>query len=738
MRPSTLLARLAWLLTLLVTLASSLTPAQAAPAPASSAQPSVSHQLFLPLVANQSGGGASSDALIDAAQSRGEIDSETALIYHVYASFGDPRLPAQFRGTPGAPSDRELAGELAERFAQLSPQTQAILQPFLIPPYYAGSWWDLRQNKAALAGSSIGTAQLRCGQNGHSSDPLLNQWHYADSAGGMVRVWWQARYSEDEAKARNYAAIVDGFWLKLTALMHRQPLSDEGADTPCRGGDNRLDISLVDLTNNGETYPYDVYMRSATPSYILLKREAKIGTLIHELMHSFQFAYDVAGSPAEYDWWREATATWAVHYVEPALNYEHGYAPYMQRVPEKPLETYSLKDGDPNNAHQYGAYLLPFFYQLRTGQPDLVRSSWERFEHDTNSLSAINGLLDGGFKKQWAEFTLRNINTPPVNDYQKADGLNAIATPKISQIVSLGGQPSADFTLDGDVAHLAAHSFRFFFNDMSVRSLAFENPFANGSYPTAQVRAIYRTVGGQYQTADWTNTQWATLCRDMRSERVSELTIVISNSEWQNRSHTLKPATAPKLHATNVGCRGWAVDAEFTAVNKGPTWEKTNTVKTKAVLERYVPSNGPFQVEFYRVASGTASWTHTGYIGLCSGSGSGSYDVRNPDVEYAMIAEPYNITYLPPFSTGSRKYMATGSRSGRDPLETVVYNCPNSTFEENPYISLWLQTDKDGIMQHPIKGDGTTIEDSLSWTDYPQVGTVTQTWKWKMTALPPE
>lgn len=737
MRPSTLLARLAWLLTLLVPLAASLALAQAAPAP-SPAAAGAPHQLFLPMIANQSGGGASSDALIDAAQSRGEIDAETALIYHVYVSFGDPRLPAKFHGDPSAPSDRELVGELAARFAQLSPQAQATLEPFLIPPYHVGSWWDLRQQKAAFAGSSIGTAQLRCGQNGNSSDPPLNQWHYVDSAGGLVRVWWQARYSEDEAKARNYATAVDGFWLKLAALMHREPISDDGADIPCRGGDNRLDISLVDLTNNGETYPYDIFMHSATPSYILLRRGSNIGTLIHELMHSFQFAYDVAGSPSEYDWWREATATWAIHYVEPGLNYEQAYALAMQRVPEAPLETYSLKDDDPNRAHQYGAYLLPFFYQLRTGQPDLVRASWERFEQDTNSLSAINALLDGGFKKQWPEFTLRNINNPPVDDYKQADGLNAIAKPKINQIVSLGGQPSADFTLDGDVAHLAAHSFRFSFNDMSVRSLAFENPFVNGSYPTAQVRAIYRTVGGQYQTADWTDKQWATLCRDMRGERISELTIVISNSEWQDRSHTLKPASAPKLHATNVGCRGWTVNAEFTAVYKGPTWEKTNTVKTTAVLERYMPSNGPFQVEFYKVASGTASWTHTGHIGNCSGSGSGTYDVRNPDVEYELLVETYNVTYMPPFNTGSRKYMATAARSRRDPLETIVYKCPNSTFEENPYISMWLVTDKDGILQHAIKGDGTTIEDSLSWTDHPQVGTLTQTWKWKMTALPPE
>ena len=40
----------------------------------------------------------SSEELIDRALASGAIDTETALIYKVYAAFGDARLPSQYRG----------------------------------------------------------------------------------------------------------------------------------------------------------------------------------------------------------------------------------------------------------------------------------------------------------------------------------------------------------------------------------------------------------------------------------------------------------------------------------------------------------------------------------------------------------------------------------------------------------------------------------------------------------------
>ena len=75
-------------------------------------------------------GGPSSEALINAARQRGELNDETALLYKVYASFADPRLPTQFLGDDtNAPASVALR-EVKAFTGTLSPATQALLAPF--------------------------------------------------------------------------------------------------------------------------------------------------------------------------------------------------------------------------------------------------------------------------------------------------------------------------------------------------------------------------------------------------------------------------------------------------------------------------------------------------------------------------------------------------------------------------------------------------------------------------------
>ncbi len=95
--------------------------------------------------------GPTSDNLIDAGRASGAIDAETALAYRVYAAFADARLPVQYRGDDRRIRDNLVLEEVAERFAQLSTATQTTLQPFFIPPYYAGSWFDLRNGRSSAS-----------------------------------------------------------------------------------------------------------------------------------------------------------------------------------------------------------------------------------------------------------------------------------------------------------------------------------------------------------------------------------------------------------------------------------------------------------------------------------------------------------------------------------------------------------------------------------------------------------
>jgi hypothetical protein len=102
-------------------------------------------------------------------------------------------------------------------------------------------------------------------------------------------------------------------------------------------------------------------------------------------------------------------------------------------------------------------------------------------------------------------------------------------------------------------------------------------------------------------------------------------------------------------------------------------------------------------------------------------------------------AETYNISYLPPFVPGSRKYYALSVKSRSTPYDTVTYVCPNQTYEEPANVEIWLQTDLDGtMMQHSIGADGKTLEGTATWTHTSDTDTNTYISKWKMTPLPPE
>ncbi len=441
--------------------------AQTDPPPAQSTE----HTIYLPLLrtSGNAQSGPSSQELIAAALARGEISAETALTYQVFASFGDERLPSRYHGTNDPLATRPIADELTARFSTLSPAAQATLEPFTIPPYHRGSWWDLRQNgTASRSARGPAPAELRCGQVGTTDPPLFTQWHSLDSAGGNVRIWWQARYvNGDDSTARAYAAQVDAIWSKLATLMHRQPPSDDGANRNCRGGDDRLDISLVDVSGTGETWSYATVdqrsPRAAGASYILLNRalpsQYERGALIMALMHAFQNAYEVKGTRSEYEWWAEATQVWAINYVDSNDNMEQRYADAMLQRPRDALELQDAWNapGTWNAAHPYGAYLFPWFVQLSIGKPDIVRLSWETFKSEVNSLKAIDGLLVGGFKQQWPEFALRLLNRPPVDEFTQADGLEKDVQYEFSDVVRLKNSGDVSYELNGNVGHLASH-----------------------------------------------------------------------------------------------------------------------------------------------------------------------------------------------------------------------------------------------------------------------------------------
>jgi hypothetical protein len=260
-----------------------------------------------------------------------------------------------------------------------------------------------------------------------------------DTANGKVRVWYEK--DEGEAgrdRARALAGVINNrIWPRLTNLMARGPLPDHGSGR-CRGGDDRLDILLRGLlTCCGHAYSYGDACRA--PAYIVLERHQRElnPAAAHEIMHAIQWAFDACDA----QWLYEATAAWAEDYVFPDAQTEQENAPRYLADPRVSLDS-------PIRAHQYGAYLLPFFLAGKgRANAIVVRRIWLNARTMT-SLDAVDRAMQGGFAKRWKQFALYNWNSPPVARYRAWDGLVVGARPDGGSVQDITLGRSAQKTLN--------------------------------------------------------------------------------------------------------------------------------------------------------------------------------------------------------------------------------------------------------------------------------------------------
>ena len=120
---------------------------------------------------------------------KGEISAETVLLYKAYAFFGDARLPQSYVGTPPGQQDHGIMMEIADRWSSLSAPTQQLLEPFLTPPTYAGSWY--------ASGSAVKTP---------TTQSALDDWTQIPTARAIV--WYRAADPGAQTAANNLAAEV--------------------------------------------------------------------------------------------------------------------------------------------------------------------------------------------------------------------------------------------------------------------------------------------------------------------------------------------------------------------------------------------------------------------------------------------------------------------------------------------------------------------------------------------------
>ncbi|HVN77268.1 MAG TPA: hypothetical protein VMT19_13200 [Thermoanaerobaculaceae bacterium] len=584
-----------------------------------------------------------SEALIDQAEGSGALDHETAVLYRVYAIFGDARLPAAYRGDDSALTDSLYLATVVGEFSSYSPATQAALQPFLIPPTY-------QQGYQGAAATAMGP-ESSVGCN------ISADWTYVENTGGKVRVWYDVN-SDDAANARVYLAQAENTILpRLQALMTGHPLlSDDGLS--CNGGTDQLDIYICDQ-NQSVTVPYSGCSNS--PVFIRLRRDTITALLAHEMFHAFQFSMPIAGcmSSEEYHWWSEASAQWVQDYVYPYDQDEQFRASTVLFHPDVPLDLNS-------EPHWYGAYLLPFYVYRSTGSADFVRASWEGCLTQS-AVKALDAALPGGFADIWPKFALHNWNHDPVDDYTKWDALKTSTYTAIPGITAdASALPDMELALDVVPQHLSAAYKDFVFPDSSISSVAFWNgvtydleqqavptfgPFWNpqSTSPDAvkgiKVQALMK-INGAWTQDDWTNKPYVAFCRDLKAERLEELVIIVSNSRVDDSGGSFKPpGMAPVLWLSGFGCYQWQGTATYTFT--GGDYTQTDTVNN-LVWTRVPGATQPPSV----------SYTVTGDVTVTASngcSGGGTVHVSDP-----IFNSLVTWNYLPAAAGAVQSYEGEG------------------------------------------------------------------------------
>jgi len=505
------------------------------------------HLLFVAGVASAvtAPDGETSHDLIDAAVENGVISKETGLVYRVYADFGDPRLPAKFRGDDStAPPDSDALAEAGAAYNALSPAARAALDPFFLPPADPGSWWYLQEGEAPLLAAGV------------EASAVPAQWGYRDAATANVRVFFEAKFPGDAARAAAIANEVETvIWPKLVALFGRSPLPDAGTLDPYKsGGDGRIDIYLLGAVNRAETPSYNHACKKA-PAYINAPRDVSFSTVAHELVHAFQWGFDVEVGcfyPGDYAWWAEATATWAEHYVYPGSNEEQQAAAFLLPFPGQPLD---LK----NDRHEYGAYLFALYLAQKLGAA-VIGDSWKAAE-EVGTLQAIDKAINdagepGGFNqffKEWVASNLNRFHDNLLDDYFEWDGLEAGAETRRSPLPVIGAAFGArDWKTLGrstGIPRLSSTYTNWYINDPTAQLVEFFNgwsyrldrlvdpqtgvvTFETTALPDPRGLGVQVAlkIGGVWQVRDWTEVASATFCRSKPGENVEEFILIHSNA----------------------------------------------------------------------------------------------------------------------------------------------------------------------------------------------------------------
>ena len=507
--------------------------------------------------------------LIDIALAEERIDRETALVYKMYAVFGDERLPSEYVSEVMMQNANEQFIEVREAFDSLSLETQVLLSPYLKRPDDPESYYNIRyqesieqENTDEIISKIIPSAQARTNVNAN----LYCDDCYLFAANSRVKIWYPNVGINAPEASQGYLMDIDQATLfsmaerlqttlnndriyeRFTELLQREPESDG-----TWGGDDALDIYIGSLYTRAAAVAVCDLQPFPSSGYIIVNAgwlnfdNHYKRNLVHEMFHIFQYSYTWSLSNSR--WWAEATAVWAEDFIYKGFNYEQKRLKYFLPFPEK-----TLFDNQPNE-FKYGAYIFPYYLSQTSGN-EMIRNIWEDCNY-AGCLDAIDDNISDGFKGQWKEFTLWNYNIMPVRYYTDENGFSTMSSGVNATNEFIAGDDKININslrpLSAQVLKINNVVDQNIFKQLIFKDL---KKFTSQS-DKASIKAIIYFQDRSNKIEDWTDKEERRFClycddenkNKCTEENINYIVLIFSNADKSNSTEAVEIKTEGKTEA---------------------------------------------------------------------------------------------------------------------------------------------------------------------------------------------
>ena len=568
---------------------------------------------------------------IIAAQEAGILDEATALLYRVYAVFGDPRLPADYASDLWVEDGAALA-LAADRLDSLPGAVADELRPFLVRPTDPKSVFFTSAATALAPANGDGrvTAARAVAETGRTAAGIVcnTGWGYLDGA-APFRVWGACGTSTEQ-EITTVAGLMEDLWAFETAYMGREPLKDIGGSS--QGDSDRIDIYLVGtcVTRGGicrSPGQFGITPRSArlegpaaaqrTSAYMVINHGLVAAgnvksTLAHEFFHVLQDAYNEAGTrQAGADhWFVEASATWAEWFFAPEAGAQLGgtygrFASFQQ-------SEYSLQTTASDNA--YWSFVWPLFMEQAAGV-SAVADAWKAIEGRVGHqqvTAAVNGILK--FENRFRDFAVRAYNKTlspgdPINPLFPSGAVGRSRIPpygaKSRDAVTLhANPPDTPPTRTSEIIQSLYSLYRPFKVDSGVGQikLDFSGLSPAGSFDADALLKI-KDKGWERRKLEDGETK---LCRNLDADEVEEMVIILSNNDMRPTTNVTGTWTVESLAEP---CFGYKVQITWSDFWNGVEDHATFTGVIDKVDKEAIPiPGGVFLIGTGTVTGTRAAW----------------------------------------------------------------------------------------------------------------------------------